>query len=86
MDQQALMSALGSLAAICQKPEQLQFLQFLATQPLDSVQAVLKEYASKIEPEKLPDLVQSEFPQFTPEQRAVLVQQAVDAHNFLKTQ
>ena len=84
MDQNGLMAALTSLAGVCQKPDQLQFLNFLATQPLDTVHTVLAQYASRIEVEKLPEIVAAEFPQFSPEQRATMVAQATEAYNFLK--
>jgi hypothetical protein len=84
MDQNGLMAALSALAGVCQKPDQLQFLNFLATQPLDTVQTVLTQYASKIEVEKLPEIVAAEFPQFSPEQRAAMVAQATEAYNFLR--
>jgi hypothetical protein len=85
MDNNSLMAALGSLSSICTKPDQLQFLSFLATQPEENIQTVLRQYASQIEPEKLPAVVDAEFPQLSPEQRAVMVNQAIQAYNFLKT-
>ena len=86
MDNNGLLAALGSLSSICTKPDQLQFLSFLATQPPENIQTVLRTYASQIEPDKLPAVVVSEFPQLSPEQRAVMVNQALQAYNFLKAQ
>jgi hypothetical protein len=86
MDNNGLLAALGSLSSICTKPDQLQFLSFLATQPPENIQTVLRTYASQIEPDKLPAVVDSEFPNLSPEQRAVMVNQAVQAYNFLKAQ
>ena len=86
MDNNGLLAALGSLSSICTKPEQLEFLTFLATQPAESIQTVLKQYASQIDPVKLPAVVDAEFPNLSPEQRAAMVNQALQAHNFLKTQ
>ena len=86
MDNNGLLAALGSLSTICTKPEQLEFLTFLATQPAENIQTVLKQYASAIDPVKLPAVVEAEFPNLSPEQRAVMVNQALQAHNFLKAQ
>ena len=83
MDQQGLLAAINTLAPLCQKPEQIEFLKFLTTQPTENVEAVLQSYASKLNPTLIPSLVETEFPHFSPEMRAQLANQAIEAYNFL---
>ena len=81
-----LQAAIQALSGICQRPEQAEFLAYLASQPPEVASSVMQTYASRIDPAAIPSLVDSEFPQLPPEMRALLATQALEAYNFLKTQ
>ena len=83
MDQNTMVSAIGALSSICQKPEHLEFLAYLSTQPPDQIETVLKAYTSKLNPALIPAMVDAEFAHVPPELRASLAQQATEAYNFL---
>ena len=83
MDQGGIANAIGALSSICQKPEHIEFLAYLSTQPPDQLETVLKAYASKLNPALIPAMVDAEFAHMPPELRAALAQQATDAYNFL---
>ena len=83
MDQNTMVNAIGALSSICQKPEHLEFLAYLSTQPPDQIETVLKAYTSKLNPALIPAMVDTEFAHVPPELRAALAQQATEAYNFL---
>ena len=78
-----MVNAIGALSSICQKPEHVEFLAYLSTQPPDQLEAVLKAYTSKLNPALIPAMVDAEFAHVPPELRAALTQQATEAYNFL---
>ena len=83
MEKAQLMAAIGAIMPLCNKPEQIAFLNTLAEAPAPLFEAMVKDLATSVNPADIPALVESEFPHLDNNVREHIKQQAIGAHNFL---
>ena len=83
MDKHHLLAADAQIMPLCNKPEQLAFLNTLSDAPTPVFEALVKNLASTVNVNDIGALVESEFSHLDPATRENIKQQALGAHNFL---
>ena len=83
MDKHALLAAIGQIMPLCNKPEQLAFLNTLSEAPAPLFEAMVKNLASTVNPNEIGTLVDAEFGHLDNNTRENIKQQALGAHIFL---
>ena len=83
MDKHALLAAVAQIMPLCNKPEQLAFLNTLSDAPTPVFEALVKNLAATVNPNDIGALVECEFSHLDPATRENIKQQALGAHNFL---
>jgi hypothetical protein len=83
MDKHALLAAVAQIMPLCNKPEQLAFLNSLSEAPPEAFESIIKSIASTVNPNDIGTLVESEFAHLDNNTRENIKQQALGAYNFL---
>ena len=83
MDKHALLAAVTQIMPLCNKPEQLAFLNTLSEAPAPVFEALVKNLAASVNPNDIGTLVDSEFAHLDNNTREHMKQQALGAYNFL---
>ena len=83
MEKAQLMAAIGAIMPLCNKPEQIAFLNTLSEAPAPVFETLVKNLASSVNAADIPNLVEAEFPHLDQNVRESIKQQAIGAHNFL---
>ena len=85
MDKNALLAAVAHIMPLCNKPEQLAFLNSLSDAPPESFESIIRSIASTVNPNDIGTLVDSEFAHLDNNTREGIKQQALGAYNFLSS-
>ena len=85
MDKNALLAAVGAIMPLCNKPEQIAFLNNLSDAPPESFESIIRSIASTVNPNDIGTLVDSEFAHLDNNTREGIKQQALGAYNFLSS-
>ena len=85
MDKNTLLAAVAQIMPLCNKPEQLAFLNTLSEAPAPLFEAMVKNLASTVNPNEIGTLVDSEFAHLDNNTRESIKQQALGAYNFLSS-
>ena len=83
MEKAQLLAAIGAIMPLCNKPEQIAFLNTLSEAPAPVFEALVKNLATSVNASQIGTLVDSEFPHLDPAVRESIKTQALGAHNFL---
>lgn len=85
MDKHALLAAVAQIMPLCNKPEQMAFLNNLTESSPEAFEGIVKSIASTVNPNDIGTLVESEFAHLDPTVREGIKQQALGAYNFLSS-
>ena len=85
MDKNALLAAVAQIMPLCNKPEQLAFLNNLSDAPPESFESIIRSIASTVNPNDIGTLVDSEFAHLDNNTREGIKKQALGAYNFLSS-
>lgn len=79
-------STLTFLQSLCTQPEQLQMLNWMASQPQEKVVAFLQNAIKTVPRESIPELINLHMATQSPEVRNQIYTQVMQAYDFLNQQ
>ena len=79
-------STLTFLQSLCTQPEQLQMLNWMASQPQEKVVAFLQNAIKTVPRESIPELINLHMATQSPEVRYQIYTQVMQAYDFLNQQ